>query len=226
MKKSITFILFLIVSNSVILAQRTELCEMEVLLGGGPNMFFCDIGDGGIGPVGFIAARYYVKNDIVARLNLAYAVGIDTDEGTKNFTRKYSYKTQIIESTIQLEYYFFYTDLFGRKDWDGLVLNVPKLGLYAFAGAGTIFSNPNPEAGNHDYTFDDDYSKISLVVPYGLGMQYRFDKKWAASFEVGRRFILSDYLDGFSPEASDKNDMYYFALISVNYRFKPFSGRR
>ncbi len=226
MKKSITFILFLIVSNSLILAQRLELREMEVLLGGGPNMFFCDIGDGGIGPVGFIAARYYVRNDIVARLNLAYAVGIDTDEGTKNFARKYSYKTQIIESTIQLEYYFFYTDLFGRKDWDGLVLNIPTFGLYVFTGAGTIFSNPNPEAGNQDYIFDDDYSKISMVVPYGLGMQYRFNKKWAASFEVGRRFILSDYLDGFSPDASDKNDMYYFALISVNYRFKPFSGMK
>lgn len=225
MKKSISLILFLLISNCVILAQRTELREMEVLLGGGPNMFFCDIGDGGLGPVGFIAARYYVKDDIVARLNLAYAVGIDSDESTTNFARKYSYKTQIIESSIKLEYYFYYSDFFGRKDWDGLVLHVPTFGLYVFTGAGTIFFNPKPEAGNQDYTFDDDYSKISLVVPYGLGMQYRFNQKWAASFEVGRRFILSDYLDGFSPESSNKNDMYYFALISVNYRFKPFSGR-
>ena len=226
MKKSISLFLFFIVSNCVILAQRIELREMEVLVGGGPNMFFGDIGEGGIGPVGFMAARYYIGNDIVARLNFAFAVGIDSDEGTKNFTRGYSFKTPIIESTIQLEYYFYYSDFFGRKDWDGLVLNVPKLGLYVFTGAGTIFANPKPEAENQDHIFEDDYSKISLVVPYGLGMQYRFNKKWAASFEVGRRFILSDYLDGFSPESSDKKDIYYFALISVNYRFIPFSGAR
>jgi len=57
-------------------------------------------------------------------------------------------------------------------------------------------------------------------------MQYGIDKRWAASFEVGRRFTTSDYLDGFSSEGSKKKDMYYFALISVNYKFKPFSGRR
>ena len=45
MNKSITLILFLIVGNSVIMAQRTNMREMEVLVGGGPNMFFCDIGD-------------------------------------------------------------------------------------------------------------------------------------------------------------------------------------
>jgi len=59
MKKSIILILFFIVSNSVIFAQRANMREMEVMVGGGPNMFFCDIGDGGLGPVGFIAARYY-----------------------------------------------------------------------------------------------------------------------------------------------------------------------
>lgn len=226
MKKSISLILFLIVSNSVIMAQRTNMHEMEVLVGGGPNMFFCDIGNEGIGPVGFIAARYYIKNDIIAKLNLAYAIGIDSDEGTKNYTRKYSYNTQIIESTIQLEYYFYHSDFLGRKGVDGLVLNIPRLGLYAFTGAGTIFINPKPEAENHDHIFDNDYSKIFLVIPYGVGMQYRLNKRWAASFEVGRRFTPSDFLDGFSPEASRNKDMYYFALISVNYRFKPFSGRR
>ena len=222
MKKSITLILFLIVGNSVIMAQRTNIREMEVLAGGGPNMFFCDIGDGGLGPVGFVAARYYVKDNIAARLNLAFAIGIDTDEGTTNFERDYNFKTPLFESAILVDYFFYHSDFIGRQGKNGLVLNVPRLGLYAFTGAGAIFFNPVPEAGKGNYDFDNDYSKISMVVPFGLGMQYGIDKKWSASFEVGRRFTLSDYLDGFSPESSNKNDMYYFALISVNYRFKPF----
>jgi len=222
MKKSIILILFLIVSNSLILAQRTNMREMEVLIGGGQNMFFCDIGGGGLGPVGFVAARYYVKDNIVARLNLAFAIGIDSDEGTTNYERDYNFNTPTLESTVLVDYFFYHSDFIGRKGKDGLVLNVPRLGLYAFTGTGAIFFNPDPEAGKENHDFDDDYSKISLVVPVGLGMQYGFDKRWSASFEVGRRFIPSDFLDGFSPDASDKNDMYYFALISVNYKFKPF----
>ena len=226
MKKSISLVLFLIISNSVILAQRANMREMEVLIGGGPDMFFCDIGDGGIGPVGFIAARYYVKDDIVARLNLAFAIGIDSDESTTNFERDYNFNTPMLESTVLVDYFFYRSDFTGRRGKDGLILNVPILGLYAFTGAGAIFFNPSPEAGKKNHDFDDDYSKISLVVPFGLGMQYGIDKRWAASFEVGRRFTTSDYLDGFSSEGSKKNDMYYFALISVNYKFKPFSGAR
>lgn len=222
MKNSITLILFFIISNSVILAQRTNMREMEVLVGGGPNMFFCDIGAGGLGPVGFIAARYYVKDDIAARLNLAFAVGIDSDDGTTNFERDYNFSTPILESTVLVDFFFYRSDFIGRQDKDGLVLNVPRLGLYAFTGAGAIFFSPGPEAGKDNHDFDDDYSKISLIVPFGLGMQYGIDKKWAVSFEVGRRFTPSDFLDGFSSDASEKKDMYYFALISVNYRFKPF----
>ena len=225
MKRCIVFLIFLIVSNSVILAQRANMREMEVLVGGGPNMFFCDIGDGGLGPVGFIAARYYVKDNFVARLNLAFTIGIDTDEGTTNFERDYNFNTPILESSILVDYFFYRSDFMGRQGKNGLVLNVPKLGIYAFTGAGAIFFNPGPEAGKNNHDFDDDYSKISMVVPFGLGMQYGIDKKWAVSFEVGRRFTPSDYLDGFSSDASDKKDMYYFALISVNYKFKPFSGK-
>lgn len=196
--------------------------EMEVLAGGGPNMFFCDIGDGGLGPVGFIAARYYVKDNIAARLNLAFAIGIDTDEGTTNFDRGYSFKTPLFESAILVDYFFYHSGFIGRQDKNGLVLNVPRLGLYAFTGAGALFFNPAPEAENGTYDFDDDYGKISMVVPFGLGMQYGIDKKWSASFEVGRRFTPSDFLDGFFPDASKNKDVYYFALISVNYKFKPF----
>ena len=225
MKKSITLILFLIISNSVIMAQRTNMREMEVMAGGGPNMFFCDIGDGGLGPVGFIAARYYVNDNIGARLNLAFAIAIDTDEGTTNFERDYNFTTPMLESTLLVDYFFYHSDFAGRKDKDGLVMNVPRLSLYAFTGAGAIFFNPAPEAGKGNHDFDNDYSKISMVVPFGLGMQYGIDKKWSASFEVGRRFTPSDFLDGFSSESSDKKDMYYFALISVSYKFKPFSGR-
>jgi len=198
------------------------MCEMEVLVGGGPNMFFCDIGDGGLGPVGFIAARYYVKDNIAARLNLAFAIGIDTDEGTTNFDRDYSFKTLILESTALIDYFFYRSDFEGRQGKNELVMNVPRLGLYAFTGAGSLFFNPAPEAENGTYDFDDDYSKISMVVPFGLGMQYGIDKKWSASFEVGRRFTPSDFLDGFSPDASKNKDVYYFALISVNYKFKSF----
>ena len=225
MKKSITLILFLVISNSIVLAQRTNMREMEVLVGGGQNMFFCDIGAGGLGPVGFIAARYFVNDNIGARLNIAFALGSDADESTTNFERDYYFKTPILESTILIDYFFYRSDFIGRKGKNGLVLNIPKLNLYAFTGAGAIFFNPSPEAGKNNHNFDDDYSKISMVVPFGLGMQYRFDKRWAVSFEVGRRYTPSDFLDGFSSDASEKTDMYYFAQISVNYKFKPLITR-
>lgn len=223
MKKPFLFILFFVIGSSVITAQRPMSPVFEVLVGGGPNLIFGDIGEGGIGPAGFIGARYFASDNIIARINLDYATGNDSDEETKNFSRKYRYETTLIEGTAQLDYYFYFSEFSGRKDLKGRILNVPRLGMYAFVGVGAVYYDPNPEAENQDHT---DYSKISPVFPHGLGIQYRFTRKLALNFEVGRRFTTSDYLDGFSPESSESKDMYYFTMISVNYRFKPFSGNK
>ncbi|PLX19802.1 MAG: hypothetical protein C0597_04905, partial [Marinilabiliales bacterium] len=45
-------------------------------------------------------------------------------------------------------------------------------------------------------------------------------------FEIGARFTTTDFIDGFSPEASNSKDLYYFSVISVSTKIKKKSNRR
>ena len=40
------------------------------------------------------------------------------------------------------------------------------------------------------------------------------------------RYLMSDYLDGFSPDASRANDLYYMGTLSLIYRWKSTPYRR
>jgi hypothetical protein len=100
------------------------------------------------------------------------------------------------------------------------------LNFYVFLGVGGAYFKPK---ALDNFSSSDRYvgnKNLGLVVPFGLGIKYPISSKTYVGLELGRRFITSDYLDGFSPELSEARDLYYFTVINVSYKIKKKSNRR
>lgn len=75
---------------------------------------------------------------------------------------------------------------------------------YAFAGIGVTTYNPKAEyqgdwvALRPLKTEGVDYSAVTMMIPFGVGITYHVNKMWDVSFEYGYRYTFTDYLDDVS----------------------------
>jgi hypothetical protein len=242
-KRIFTIIFVLTISFIGCYAQNWLLMRYEAHFGIGTTNVFGDIGGTmdknnlyGLkdikiketGPSFYLGIRYKLTERQALKLNLIYGSAASSDEGARNFDRKFSFKTHLFEPSIQYEYYII-TDsrnysvakLYNRR---GMINNYSLLSFYVFGGIGGVFFSPTltyggrqPEKG---VEFVDGYSKISAVIPIGLGLKINYNKLWAIGFELGRRFAFTDYLDGISTIYSKDNDTYYFANIHLIYKLE------
>jgi opacity protein-like surface antigen len=222
-------------------SQRWKLKRYEVLFGVGSTNIYGDIGGTadadnmfGLKDIRinetryslYAGARYKLKKDLALKFNLIYGKGIGDDKDSRNAEyRGYSFTTSIIEPSFQLEYSFLSEErkistskLYSRR---GMVNNFTTFSAYGFAGLGGVLFNPKLDL--HGKTAAsaetiDGYGKFSVVIPIGLGVKYAIDKNWSLGFEFGRRFALSDYLDGISTKYSKANDTYYFGVFQAIYK--------
>ena len=100
-----------------------------------------------------------------------------------------------------------------------MVNNYAKFSVYAFAGVGGIYSNPKPK---NDYVdvFNDNFSKFGVAFPVGLGFKYSIDSQWSFGVELGRRFTLTDYIDGYTTAFSEHKDTYYIGAFTAIYKIR------
>jgi len=104
-----------------------------------------------------------------------------------------------------------------------------KLRPYAFAGIG--FINYKVELKNQDGTIANAYgynipelqsdenqsnpgSITNLMLPVGIGVNYKVSDKFSIELEASSRFIASDKLDA---KVSNSDDKYWFFSIGVSY---------
>lgn len=241
MKKLVFLITLCGLFISSVDAQRWKLRRYEGIIGIGSTNIFGDIGGTAdasnlLGlkdiriaetrPSFYAGIRYKVEEDMALKLNIIYGIGTGKDEGSRNEHRELSYSTNLIETSIQYEYYFLKEDrrlksaaVFNRR---GMINNYAKIAMYAFGGLGGIYFNPKldgpPQQINADYHIVDGYSKFNLSLPIGLGLKYTIDDKISIGFELGGRYTLSDYVEGFSTEFSKNNDVYYFSNVTFIYK--------
>ena len=57
-------------------------------------------------------------------------------------------------------------------------------------------------------------SITNLVIPVGLGVNYKLNEKFNIEIEASSRFIASDKLDG---KISNSDDKYWFFSFGVSY---------
>jgi len=240
--KSLIFIVLLVfLFTSELQAQRWKLRRYEVGAGIGAMQVFGDIGGTasesnwfGLKDISFKESRlafggnirYKITPLYSFRFNVNYGYAKGSDSESRNAGRGYSYKARILEFSGQGEYYFLTEEksfrsaaMYNRR---GMINNYNQLSAYTFIGVGvsrsksvTSFTDPRPI---------DDFNpgtRFVLVIPLGVGAKFILDDHLMIDAQLGYRYALSDYLDGYKNINSSRfNDIYYFFLLSVNYRLK------
>ena len=147
----------------------------------------------------------YNSGDIIDfRIGLMFAqVGADDKDAKRPDlqARNLNFKTNIQELSACVEFKLLDPDVF---------LQYP----YLFAGLGMFHFNPytHDNEGNKtylkplstegeglsDYPDRKNYSLIQFCLPVGAGFKFKSTEKWDMSFELGYRFLITDYLDDVS----------------------------
>jgi hypothetical protein len=175
----------------------------------------------------YMGFRYRTTEETAVKLNLIYGNAHGTDVGTRNAGRGFSYKTSFFEPSVQYEYYFIRSTkrttsgLFNRR---GLLMEYVKFELYGFIGVGGVYAMPvfndagaPPNPATH---FINTSSSFSPLIPFGAGIKLGLTKYYAVGFELGRRYLFTDYFDGLSTSYSNHNDIYYFGSFHIIYKLE------
>lgn len=234
-------LVFLVFFSSVY-GQKWKLTRYEVHFGLGTTNVFGDIGgtadknnlfglkDIKIKETGlslYAGARYKLTSDMALKLNLIYGFANGSDAESKNTVRNYSFRTSFFEPSVQYEYYFIgdyrYNTSAALYNRRGMLNDYKTFTAYVFAGVGGVFFNPKINFNGSQPIPQETvtgYSKISAVIPVGLGVKYVIDQYWSVGFEFGRRFAFTDFLDGISSTFSKSNDTYYFGMFHAIYKLE------
>jgi len=157
--------------------------------------------------------RMHLTKSIAAKfsVNFARIRGADSLSGiATQIARNLSFRTDIYEAAIQLEYYFF-----NLRDISRVSNARIDFGTYFFVGGGAALFNPK---ASYEGEWADlrplrtegqekEYESYTIVVPMGLGINFTFDRKIKLGLEFGYRFTNTDYLDDISGRYADPEDL-------------------
>ncbi|MEO5980363.1 MAG: DUF6089 family protein [Chryseolinea sp.] len=140
-------------------------------------------------------AEMYVTNRISLRTELTWfqLSGNDADANDDRVERNLSFRTNCIEldalAAINL------TPM-GLRFYQRSTLN-----FHAFAGVGGLFFNPKAQLDGKWYalqplhTENKNYSRVQVVIPFGLGARIKLNPFFNLLVEAGYRYTFTDYLD-------------------------------
>ena len=241
MKRLIIVFLLVFIAMPYAGAQLWKQKRYEAVAGLGSSQFYGDVGGYTIGEniigirdISFKQTRfnvsgsfrYFIIDEVAARLSLTYAMLRATDERGSNEMRGLSCVTSVFEPAIIGEYYFIrnqqrnnYGFQIGRsvsrntfKDF----LN--RLDVYALTGIGGLSYKvkPNEELASRNLRTEG----FSAAIPLGVGVKMTFNPNILFGVELCGRFALTDYVDGYTSQYSARNDVYHTFSFTFNYRIK------
>ncbi len=158
-------------------------------------------------------SRYKVSRllSIQAEFNAARIRGADyLSLNAPRAARNLSFRNLIMELSARAEITIFQdNDVGGRGYYN------PDFRLYAFAGVGGIYHNPQARDAEtntwHDLrplkTEDVAYSPFAFVIPKGIGLYFTHKKKHRFGWEFGWRTTFTDYLDDISGTYGNWHEM-------------------
>jgi hypothetical protein len=150
-----------------------------------------------------LGASYYFNERFGARAEFSWVTlsGDDADSGEKDKEqRNLSFKSSNFEfaavgivNLLPRVYYY----------------QRPRFNGYAFAGIGALRFNPKAELNGKTYELQPlqtegvDYSRVTMIIPYGLGVRYFVNYYLNINLEFGWRKTFTDYIDDVSTEHVD-----------------------
>lgn len=239
MKRTLLIILLFILFVPFSEAQLWRLKRIELSAGFGTATFFGDVGgfSHGANVAGLkditlkqtrfnmsFSGKYRITQFINARVSLAYGVLHATDERGSNQKRGFDAYTTIFEPALIGEYYFVKNSaensyLFNKGRGKGIIGFLKSLDFYAFTGIGGLSYSiePNGKLVSNVHYHEGNFT---AVLPLGVGSTMSAYPNINIGLELGFRYALTDYLDGYHTQYSSANDVYYFLNLTVTYRLK------
>ena len=217
-------------------SQRWKLKRYEAIVGIGTLNLFTDLGvsnaESLLGlrldftrPNVYFAARYKFSQDFSGKFGLAYGYGHSQDitnvriEGTDGFQSN----THLIEPSVTAEYYlkkeqrrYRSAAIYNRR---GMLNDYSTWAIYLYGGLGGLYYKAVYDftPRTTDKTKD---SGFTLIIPAGVGFKYVYSDKIVFGYELGPRYVFSDYLDGYKPSSSKNNDVYWLTTITLAFKIK------
>ncbi len=239
MKKSYRYVIILIVSLLFLIpdsySQIWKLRRYEMEGGFGMTNYFGDIGgySNGDNVLGLkdlsaksisgifnIGMRYKMLEKTWLKFNLGFGSLRGSDQGGTNDERGIKFNTFLFEPSLRLEQAIIsgkdersYLMMKGR----GISSFRNSFSLYLFGGIGGALVSPKPKEDPYDRMTN---GKSAIIFPLGVGMKLALDPNWSVGADMGWRFSTSDYLDGFSSQYSDHNDVYFLLNVSLIWKLR------
>lgn len=245
-KRLILLCLVVLVSAPFASAQLWKMKRYEATAGLGTSQFYGDvggytIGENSLGLKDFTfkqtrfnvngSFRYFFTDALAAKLSFAYLMLHATDERGNNQDRGYEATTSLLEPALTGEYYFVRNrerNSFLFQTYRGLSRNRVRdffrsIDVYALTGVGGAWYNVRgnealEEKWRNDPTLQS--SGFTAVIPLGVGAKVAFDPNILFGVELTGRYAFSDYLDGYTSQWSERNDIYHTFSVTFNYRIK------
>jgi hypothetical protein len=238
MKRTVAVIIMFCFVVMIANSQNWKQMRLEGMAGVGTTQFFGDIGgySEGLNLIGLkdisllqtrfnvsAAVKYKILEDLSVRVNFAFGLLHATDQKGSNEARGFESNATIIEPSLMAEYYFIKSKLSDNYLFNqGRRMNNLKifsaLDFYAFAGIGGLSYSVK---GNDKLIAQGlQTGGFTGTIPAGLGVNLLLTSRYNLGIELGGRYALSDYLDGYASQYSSSNDVYYFFDVTFTYRFE------
>jgi opacity protein-like surface antigen len=211
----------------------------EMMFGVGTSQIYGDIGgfSQGENALGFkdfsfknlrfsanAGMRYWINERFAARVNLGFAGLHASDSKGSNEGRTFESSTMLFEPSLLGEYDIIKAKyesmyLFKRGAKNLLSSLIYTFNIYGYAGiGGSMFKvNINEGVGYSGTTSDGGFA---AVIPVGIGVRMQYNSRISFGIEWSNRFAISDYIDGYTSEFSNHNDMYRFFNFTYCYKLR------
>lgn len=136
--------------------------------------------------------------------NYVRIAGADSlTEAPARRARNLSFRTDIFEAALSVEYYFYQINDISRTSSTRIDFK-----SYLYAGFGVAYFNPQAYHYGLEKWFDlrplmtegidQAYDEITMMIPYGAGFNFTFNKEFRLGLQISYRQTFTDYLDDIS----------------------------
>ena len=154
--------------------------------------------------------------------------------------RNLSFRTDLYEAALSVEYYFYQINDISRTSSTRIDFK-----SYLFVGFGAAYFNPQGYHYGHEKWYDlrplhtegvdKAYDEITMIIPYGAGVNFTFNKEFRVGLQIGYRNTFTDYLDDISttyvsddklPQATFELSKYFTDRADAAYAREDFPHDR
>jgi hypothetical protein len=222
-------------------AQLWKMKRYEATAGLGTSQFYGDIGGFTLGENALglkditlrqtrfnvsASFRYFIIDNIAARISFTYVMLHATDVRGSNEFRGYEALTSLFEPALIGEYYFVRNrerNSFLFQTYHGLARNrlkdfMTSIDVYVFTGIGGAGFKVYPNQALEQRGLP--VGGFTAIIPLGVGVKLALDPNILLGVELAGRYAFSDYLDGYTSQYSARKDVYHTFSFTFNYRIR------